>query len=89
MCSGLYEFSLGSRVETPDWKSSNYQGFLMAFRDALESVGAQKIFGLCKYPGDDFEGRVETAIGRANVNLKLSEVSLTKIVCSPFCYGEL
>jgi len=46
------------------------------FSKALEEAGAQTIFGLCSYPGDDFEGRVETTVGRANVNLKPSEADL-------------
>ncbi|KAM5432229.1 hypothetical protein McanMca71_004494 [Microsporum canis] len=45
-----YEFSLSSHIKTPDRKSSNYQGFLMAFRDALGSVGAQRILGFANTP---------------------------------------
>jgi hypothetical protein len=70
-----YEFSLDPHLETPGWDSENYQQFLARFSKELERVGAQGIFGLCSYPGDDFDGRVETTIGRANVNFKTSEVS--------------
>ncbi|ELR01863.1 hypothetical protein VC83_06313 [Pseudogymnoascus destructans] len=71
-----HEFSFDSHLETPDWGSEMYQQFLSAFGKVLVGVGAQNIFGLCSYPGDDFEGRVETTIGRANVNLKTSEADL-------------
>lgn len=77
-----YEFSLDSDLETPDWSSRTYQEFLLAFSKALVEVGAQDIFGLCSYPGDDFERRVETTVGRANVNLKPSEVSLHRTISS-------
>ncbi|KAK4213514.1 hypothetical protein QBC37DRAFT_171200 [Rhypophila decipiens] len=55
-------------AETP--ADSKYSGFVKAFTDLLRKKDALGLFGLGRYPGDDFEGRVEITEGRANINLR-------------------
>lgn len=58
-----------------DWKDAKIQKFLVEFSQLLRDLGAEKILGLCVYPGDDYPGRLEITIGRSNVNLTPDEVS--------------
>ncbi|EFE37717.1 hypothetical protein TRV_07632, partial [Trichophyton verrucosum HKI 0517] len=44
--------------------------FMEEFDKLLQQHGASDLFGLCLYPGDDFEGSCEITVGRANINLK-------------------
>jgi hypothetical protein len=73
-----YEFSIGSNLRTPDCSSEHYQQFLANFSEALEDEGAQTIFGLCSYLGNDFKDQVKTIVGRASVDLKPSKVSFVR-----------
>ncbi|KAF3481525.1 uncharacterized protein GIQ15_04284 [Arthroderma uncinatum] len=44
--------------------------FMEEFDKLLQHHDASDLFGLCLYPGDDFEGSCEITVGRANINLK-------------------
>ncbi|KAM5477015.1 hypothetical protein MauCBS54593_000286 [Microsporum audouinii] len=48
--------------------------FMKEFDRLLQQHDASDIFGLCLYPGDDFEGSCEITVGRANINLKPADV---------------
>ena len=45
------------------------------FKRLLDSLEIPDLFGLCRYPGDDFEGLSEITRGKANINLKPADVS--------------
>lgn len=51
--------------------------FVNEFADLLYKEGLVGLFGLCRYPGDDFKGRVEVTEGRANINLRPDDVSFS------------
>lgn len=53
-----------------------YKEFIKAFAQLLLEKNVEGLFGLCRYPGDDLEGRVEITEGRANINLHPDEVGL-------------
>ncbi|KAJ5414892.1 hypothetical protein N7509_000226 [Penicillium cosmopolitanum] len=48
--------------------------FMKRFQVLLHEHKATQSFGLCRYPGDDFNGLCEVTHGRANINLKPSDV---------------
>jgi hypothetical protein len=50
------------------------QVFLAEFAELLSQHNAQGLFGLCRYPGDDFKGRIEITQGRSNINLAPEDV---------------
>ncbi|RPA78099.1 hypothetical protein BJ508DRAFT_370434 [Ascobolus immersus RN42] len=65
-----YEFVYAPReVVQVDWEDRKVVGFVKAFADCLERLGLEGVLGLCAYPGDDFQGRVEVTKGRANISL--------------------
>ncbi|KAJ5394741.1 hypothetical protein N7509_006528 [Penicillium cosmopolitanum] len=45
-------------------------GFMKRFQELLHEHNVTQSFGLCRYPGDDFNGLCEITHGRANINLK-------------------
>ncbi|CAJ2505492.1 Uu.00g128860.m01.CDS01 [Anthostomella pinea] len=47
--------------------------FVEALASRLRETDTVGLFGLCVYPGDDFEGRVEITEARANINLHPSD----------------
>ncbi|EEQ29479.1 conserved hypothetical protein [Microsporum canis CBS 113480] len=49
-------------------------GFIKEFDKLVQRHDASDLFGLCLYPGDDFEGSCEITVGRANINLKPADV---------------
>ncbi|KAI1748549.1 hypothetical protein F4782DRAFT_550660 [Xylaria castorea] len=49
--------------------SATYKVFIKDFFQILRQNNVIGLLGLCQYPGDDFEGRVEITEGRANINL--------------------
>lgn len=72
------EFSMDnddSRVPYPEWLSDKMASFLKDLSDALTLYNVNGIYGLTRYPGDDFKGRVEMTVGRANVNLTPAQAS--------------
>jgi hypothetical protein len=58
-----------SSVAYPRWDCSDMKDFLMDLSTLFENHGVAGTYGLVRYPGDDFPGRVEMTVGRANVNL--------------------
>nr|QOD95034.1 HhpV [Paecilomyces variotii] len=44
--------------------------FMKRFQELLHEHKVTQSFGLCRYPGDDFNGLCEITHGRANINLK-------------------
>ncbi|KAK3175468.1 hypothetical protein K4F52_010239 [Lecanicillium sp. MT-2017a] len=65
------EFSLG-QCDT-DWEEHDMQEFLGEFWKTLVTYKADKVLGLCRYPGDGYPGRVEFTAGRSNINLTPQE----------------
>ncbi|KAF2684436.1 hypothetical protein K458DRAFT_388906 [Lentithecium fluviatile CBS 122367] len=67
-----YEFSYSPDENADDEDSlpdnPKYSAFIKSFNQILREKDALGLFGLCRYPGDDFEGRVEITEGRANIN---------------------
>ncbi|KAF2179622.1 hypothetical protein K469DRAFT_798258 [Zopfia rhizophila CBS 207.26] len=60
-----YKYSKGVTSDL----SPNDLHFMDGFHQLQVEQGVDGMFGLCKYPGDDFEGSCEITQGRANVNL--------------------
>jgi hypothetical protein len=60
----------------PDPKSPEKARFLQAFQSLLQKHNAAGLFGLCRYPGDNFRGRIEITRGRANINLLPRDISM-------------
>ncbi|GMG10430.1 unnamed protein product [Aspergillus oryzae] len=48
--------------------------FMKRFQELLREHKVTQSFGLCRYPGDDFNGLCEITHGRANINLKPNDV---------------
>lgn len=72
------EFSMeddDDAVAYPDWSSPASQNFLTELSQLIVASGVDGLYGLVRYPGDDFPGRVEMTVGRANVNLTPAQVS--------------
>ncbi|KAF5609615.1 phosphotransferase enzyme family domain protein [Fusarium subglutinans] len=71
-----YEFyhSLSEDGPTLDLNNPDQQAFLDQFAKLLSRENAENLFGLCRYPGDDFEGRIEITQGRSNINLSHKDV---------------
>lgn len=70
----------------PDPKSPEKARFLQEFQRLLQKHNATGLFGLRRYPGDDFRGRIEITRGRANINLLPGDVSIKSLDCT---FGEL
>lgn len=68
-----YEFYHSLTEDSPslDLECSSQRTFLAEFAQLLSKNNAEGLFGLCRYPGDEFEGRIEVTQGRANINLAL------------------
>lgn len=74
-----YEFYYSPRDDKDDSPNQpEYSDFVKSFNQLLRQKDAFGLFGLCRYPGDDFEGRVEITEGRANINLHPNDVRLTQ-----------
>jgi hypothetical protein len=71
-----YEFYYSLAEDGPklDVKDPDQQAFLEEFAQVLSEKRIHGLFGLCRYPGDDFKGRVEITQGRSNINLKFEDV---------------
>jgi hypothetical protein len=50
------------------------RAFVADFKRLLDGQNLVGMFGLCEYPGDDFEGTCEITMGSANINLKPKDV---------------
>jgi hypothetical protein len=55
------------------------QKFLIELSDLILYLRVNGTYGLVRYPGDDFPGRVKMTIGRANVNLTPTQVRDTML----------
>ncbi|OQE65458.1 hypothetical protein PENNAL_c0207G06090 [Penicillium nalgiovense] len=53
-----------------------YLSFVQALKSLLHEEGVTHLFGLCKYPGNGYKGRVEVTEGQANINLDPSDVCI-------------
>lgn len=51
--------------------------FIASLREKLVAHGLMELFGLARYPGDDFPGSCEITQGSANINLHPNDVSLS------------
>lgn len=65
-----FSYSKGHKFEFGEKESV----FVAEFRRLLDGRDLRDVFGLCEYPGDDFEGTCEITIGSANINLKPKDV---------------
>ncbi len=73
-----YEFyyaSVRDEATELDLANTDQRAFFDAFKELLRKYNAEGLWGLCRYPGDDFPGRVEVTEGRANINLRPEDVS--------------
>ncbi|KAF2844423.1 hypothetical protein T440DRAFT_327514 [Plenodomus tracheiphilus IPT5] len=61
-----FSYSKGHKVEIGEKETA----FVADFKRLLDEKNLTKMFGLCEYPGDDFEGTCEITMGSANINLK-------------------
>jgi hypothetical protein len=68
-----FDYSKGRKVEMGEKERASVANFKIL----LEEQNLRDVFGLCAYPGDDFEGTCEITIGSANINLKPKDVSHT------------
>jgi hypothetical protein len=51
-----------------------YHPFIESLNKILHETDLVGAFGLCRYPGDDYPGRVEVTEGRANINFHPDDV---------------
>lgn len=69
------EFVMMDNPAAIDWNDPMMQAFLEDFIKISKETKSEGVYGLTTYPGDDFPGRVEMTVGRANVNLTPTQVS--------------
>jgi hypothetical protein len=50
------------------------RAFVADLKCLLDEKNLTEMFGLCEYPGDDFEGTCEITVGSVNINLKPRDV---------------
>ncbi|KAM0417183.1 hypothetical protein ACHAPT_012820 [Fusarium lateritium] len=75
LCLTPLEFSMDddeSAVAYPSW--SELSPFLEELSALFVYLKVGMTYGLVRYPGDNFPGRVEMTVGRANVNLTPKQV---------------
>jgi hypothetical protein len=65
-----FNYSKGRKVQMGEKEVA----FVAAFKQLLDEKNLAGMFGLCEYPGDDFEGTCEITMGSANINLKPKDV---------------
>lgn len=61
-----HTFHMGEREEA----------FVAEFKAELDRLGLGQLFGLCEYPGNDFEGSFEITRGNSNINLEPKDVCI-------------
>jgi len=82
-----YEFCFISNDSTKVPASvAEYPAFLEELLSALKDLGLQNSLGLRVHPGPDFEGSVEFTVGRANICVPPSTVSLGHTVEASFYF---
>jgi hypothetical protein len=69
------EFVMMDNPAPINWDDPVMQAFLEDFIETSKATKSAGVYGLTTYPGDDFPGRVEMTVGRANVNLTPTQVS--------------
>jgi hypothetical protein len=69
-----FEFTI-SEKEVLDPNSPEQTKFVQELAKLLKEKKVEGLFGLVKYPGDDFKGCLETTQGRANICFVKGEVS--------------
>ncbi|KAK5988187.1 hypothetical protein PT974_12327 [Cladobotryum mycophilum] len=94
----IWAFSANGELKPTEFRYSEAGNFTMGedellfiqkFKALLESYGATEVFGLCLYPGDDFNGLCEITVGRANINLKPADWPKTlKAVDTAWFFSE-
>lgn len=65
---------------------SNELEFLAKLKAELASRGLAHVFGLARYPGDNFEGSCEFTQGRANINLHPKDVCQSRRDVARSCH---
>jgi hypothetical protein len=65
-----FRYSKGHKFEMGEKE----RAFVAEFKRLLDGQNLAGMFGLCEYPGDDFEGTCEITMGSANINLKPKDV---------------
>jgi hypothetical protein len=61
-----FRYSKGHKFEMGEKE----RAFVAKFKRLLDEKNVAGMFGLCEYPGDDFEGTCEITMFSANINLK-------------------
>jgi hypothetical protein len=69
-----FEFTI-SEEEILDPNNEEQAAFVKQLVKLLNEKNVDGLFGLCKYPGDDFDGRLEITQGRVNINFATGDVS--------------
>lgn len=67
------EFRYAEKQDEP-WTEKEL-AFAAKFKATLDTLNLSHLFGLARYPGDDFAGSCEITEGTANINLKPEDVS--------------
>ena len=65
-----FRYSKGHKFEMGEKE----RAFVAKFKRLLDEKNVAGMFGLCEYPGDDFEGTCEITMFSANINLKPKDV---------------
>ena len=65
-----FRYSKGHKFEMGEKE----RAFVAEFKRSLDEKNVAGMFGLCEYPGDDFEGTCEITMFSANINLKPKDV---------------
>jgi hypothetical protein len=74
-----FRYSKGHRFEMGEKEHA----FVADFKCLLDKMNVAGVFGLCEYPGDDFEGTCEISTPSANINLTLKDVRQSSIELEP------
>lgn len=74
-----YEFEFAPNKQEPvNFSKQEYREFFTKLSCFLKEMKVERLFGLVKYPGDDWEGVYEITEGRANINIQPQDVSLPR-----------
>ncbi|KAF1363111.1 hypothetical protein EJ07DRAFT_173806 [Lizonia empirigonia] len=65
-----FEYCTDGMANEVDFEPGNpkYRPFIESINEILRESDLVEAFGLCRYPGDDYPGRVEATQGRVNIN---------------------
>ena len=79
----VWSFSTDGSLKPTEFRYSNENpaimghselAFIAKFKTLLDKHNLTDVFGLARYPGDDFQGTCEITIGNVNINLQPDDV---------------